>query len=475
MPTLPLPLFTRSYKNADGEVLTDDAAVQYNGYLDDLEGLNIRPGEVLAIDTGYRNDGMFMWPDKNYIVCVDEGRVSLRYVVAKTLVDFANAGSITFKPGNLVSFASNGDQVCMAAGGKISVIDKYGVLQELVDPQAPTIVTHVAFLDGYILAITGQDGKFSWSDVSQVSDWSALSFATAEGSPDNTKSLFVIQRQIFLLGTVSTEIWENDGSSPFTRIPGGLIEVGCIAKHSPVRHDNSLIWLTDTRQFVKFTGTDVEFISSRYDKEIMKFSIVSDCIGGLVHKDGQEFCLFHFPSMQRTFAYSPNKDDWSEWGNWDSDAMAWLPYDFRATVRDLETGLTFVGKESALAIACLDSDSRVDITSGTTTRPFKFLRRTGHINLGTKKKKRIQEVRFTAKRGSSTNAGDPKLMFRYRNDGKSSWSNIKEISLGKIGDNEQIVRLSALGICRTRQYEISATDDAAIVFSDAEIDFTVLR
>lgn len=475
MPTLPIPLFSKSYKNADGSVLTDDSYVQYNGYIDALNGLNIRPGETLAINTGLKNDGLFFWPDKNYIVCVEDGNVALRNISGSTLTTFSS-NAATYVPGTPIIFCNDSSYVYMAGGGKINYVDVSGNVTELADVDAPTGVTHVAFLDGYILALNGQTGKFYWSDINVGSSWSALSFATAEGNPDNGQALQVVQRQIYLLGTTTVEIWENDGTTPFSRIPGGIIEVGCIAKYSPVKRDNTLMWLDHRKRFVEFTGTSLKYISSRYDKEISNFSTVSDCIGGLIYKDGQEFCVFQFPGQGRTLVYNPAIDDWSEWGNWDSSGANWTAYDFRSAAYDINGGKTFVGKEKAQAIACLSSDSRVDLAAGSTTNPFKFLRQTGHIDHGTGQRKILEELRFRAKRGAgSSSVTNPKLMLRYRNNGSNQWSNIREIDLGNIGDATHHVYLKRLGMFKSRQYEISATDNVPIVLSNAEIDITLLR
>lgn len=475
MPTLPLPLFTRSYKGVDESVLTDDAAVQYNGYLDALEGLNVRPGEVLSVNTNKQNNGLYMWPDKDFIVCVDETSVTLRRASENILTTLYSGGSVNFTGNNPVIFCNDATNVFMAGGGKINYVNATGTVTVLADTDAPIRVTHVAFLDGYILAINSDDSKFYWSDIPTNTDWSALSFASAEANPDYTQGLYVVQRQIYLLGTITTEIWENDGSTPFSRIPGGLIEIGCAAKYSPIKRGNSLMWLSHTREFVEFTGTDVKFISSQYDPVVANFDVVSDCIGTMIIKDGQQFCLFHFPTENRTLAYNPKMEDWSEWGTWSPDSNDWVAYDVRSSAHNLKSGRTFIGKQSAKVITCLDSNSRVDYVSGTSTRPFKFLRKTGFIDHSSSVKKRIEEIRFRAKRGASYSPGTPKLMFRYRNDGSSQWSNIDEIDLGAIGDNVHHIKLKRLGMCVSRQYEISATDDIPVVLSNAEIDLTILR
>ncbi|MBL0320560.1 MAG: hypothetical protein IPP74_14890 [Alphaproteobacteria bacterium] len=147
MPFLPIPLFTPTYKNADGSVLTDDAFVQYNGFIDGKGGLNIRPGEILAKNSGgRRNDGLFHWPDKNLIVSIDEGYVSLNEVdttQTEFLVEKFPAATVTFGHGsNVTSFATDGDFVYMAAGGRINYVNSSGVIAEITDTEAPDRVTH---------------------------------------------------------------------------------------------------------------------------------------------------------------------------------------------------------------------------------------------------------------------------------------------------------------------------------------------
>lgn len=52
---------------------------------------------------------------------------------------------------------------------------------------------------------------------------------------------------------------------------------------------------------------------------------------------------------------------------------------------------------------------------------------------------------------------EPELLIRWRNDGKSKWSNYRKISLGNVGQTELIKKLRGLGKYRTRQYELVCT------------------
>ena len=54
----------------------------------------------------------------------------------------------------------------------------------------------------------------------------------------------------------------------------------------------------------------------------------------------------------------------------------------------------FDGKKDAQLISCLSFDSRDDLTLGGATNRFKFYRRTGHIDHGALRKKRLAELRF---------------------------------------------------------------------------------
>ena len=486
MQTVPMPLFTGVHKGVDDSVLTDVGAIQYNGYIDDLGGLNVRPGEATTatvISGGNSNNGMYYWPDNNLIVTVDGTTVYVRTIDAALTLGNTTAGSLTsYVTGGLNVFASDGTYVYMANGSRISYVDNIGTVAEISDADAPATATHVAYLDGYILAISGNN-KFYWSDLNAGTTWSALSFASAEAAPDINRALHVVQRQIYILGTTTTEIWENDGETPFSRIPGGLIEIGCGAKYSGVKYQNSLIWLNENRKFVKFTGTAVEFLSGPYDKELAGFSTVSDCIGNYIYKDGQEYIIFQFPTENRTLVYHPINQEWSEWGTWDENTSTWDAYDIRSSATDLRTGEVFIGKANTNCITRLDSTSRNDILSATTTgstsgvvySPVRFLRRTGWIDNGTSKQKRLEILRFRAKSGDTASTTAQNLLLRYRNDGSNQWSNNINVNIGAIGQTEHHIKLRRLGIYRSRQFEISCGADTAVVLSNAEAEITVLR
>ncbi|MBS3777153.1 MAG: hypothetical protein KGY70_18300, partial [Bacteroidales bacterium] len=93
---------------------------------------------------------------------------------------------------------------------------------------------------------------------------------------------------------------------------------------------------------------------------------------------------------------------------------------------------------------------------------------TGYIDHGTGLKKRSLKLRLRLKRGDITDDTTPELMLRWRDDGSQVWGNSRHIDLGSIGENEQYVTLRRLGMYRSRQYELSVTDNVPIIIADAE-------
>lgn len=468
MPTVKVPLFTETYRNVDGDVLTDKAYVLKNGYIDELGGINVRPGMRINGTFNWRIDGLFYWNNQQKLVTVSRGIVELAEVNPTSITSFSSSTS-TLNVGTKTTFCADDTYCFLANGARINYLNSVGGCNVIVDGDAPTTVTHVAYLDSYILA-NNSNNKFYWADVASPLSWNGLSFASGAGNPDNIVALHVVDRRIYLLGSYSTEIWENDGLTPFSRVPGGYLEVGCIAPYSVVNVESSLIWLDHNRYFVEFSGLRAQRISSPYDRVLASLNSIESCVADRIDINGRTYCLFHFPDSNLTLVYDYYQKQWAEWGEWNSASMSWLPFDFNCYTYAKVEGQRIVGGDRSNNLYLMDADLRTE-----NSVPIKFLRQTGHIDYGTSKRKRSNEIRIRIKKGSDSATGSEKLMIRWRDDGSSEWSNIIEIDLADVGETEFVHSLYRTGIYRTRQYEISATDNVPIVMAEAEEDIEVLR
>ena len=482
MPTVESPLFTPVYRNVYGVELTDQGREHIDCYVDELGFINKRPGLVQKVDFGLGVnkpvEGLFWFPHKGFALGVCDNKV---YKITESSGTLTGSSITTNGPGtsytptftvgvdaNLATPTTFG---IIAAGGAMiqgngtgSTITNFATIG---DAQAPTTVSHVDFIDNYLLATTGK-GYFQFSDLSDPLSWSASSIATAMRNPDTIRALKVYNRQIFLFGDVTTEIWENDGTSPFAPNPGGYLNTGIIAAYSVVTSEEGIYWLNDRRHFVVFNGT-LQTVSTPYDKEIASYSNVSDCIGLKVEVRGRPFILFQFPSEGVTLAYSILDKNWAQWNFYDSAVGEYSHFLGKSYCYAPTWGLHLMGSRKSSVVYELTEDAKTD--DGEHIR-MKIL--TGHIDHGSPNYKVSKRLVIRAKRGEGILSGeDPVLMIRWNDDNKG-WSNVKEVSLGRIGDEEVNITIYPRGRYRTRQYEIVITDSGGVSFGRAFEDIDLL-
>ena len=246
MPTVKIPIFAPVQKGVDGIELTDENFSLFDGYRTLTGGTTKRPGSktlfTASAALGVGVDGIFYWAEKDVVMMVGGGDIYQLTYVSNTPVVTKLTSTPLLNQGTPVSMTVDGTNFYCCNGGKIVYTPVSGTPAYIADPDAPTTASQIAFVDGYILAIDSSN-KFYWSDVNAGTSWNALSFATAAGSPDLLNAIKVYNREIYLFGQRSIEIWENDGTTPFARVPGGFIQSGCSAPSAVIEDENSLYWL----------------------------------------------------------------------------------------------------------------------------------------------------------------------------------------------------------------------------------------
>jgi hypothetical protein len=473
MPTVPVPLFQPVYKGVDSIELKEDNFRLMDGYRTLKGGTTKRPGSkakfTASAASGFGIDALLYWAEKDVVIAAGKGELfQLSYISNTPTVTSLSGGVAQLAQNTPVSMVVDTTNVYACNGGQILYSPKNGAATFIADPDAPTSATQLGYLDGYLLAIDGTN-KFYWSDVNAGTSWSALSFASAAGAPDTLVAMKVFNREIYLFGQRSIEVWENDGTTPFSRIPGGFIESGCSAPNSVLTDENAVYWIDDYRRLVRFGGKTVERLSTDFDRELQSLSSVADCVAFKVEIDGYIFFIFTFDRANRTLVFNQSTNDWCEWGKWNYADAAYDRWIANCYCYATAWKLHLVGRRDQLVISELGKDYATDDDD-----IIAIERTTGHIDYGTSRLKRSNEMRIRAKRGTGLSGRTPKLMLRYKIDNKT-WSNIKEFSLGDIGEYNLIMRDLRRKVYRTIQYQFRATDAVDIVFSSAEEDMEVLR
>lgn len=465
MPTVKIPINGHAYKNVGAVSLTNHSEALINGFVDESESTNKRPGllEWINLNTNKPIDGLFFWDKKDLVIAVSNGVI---FKITSGAIVTEITGAILNVSGRVL-FAVHGDILAMANGGKIVTTDGT-TATEMADADAPTRVTHLGFIDQYLLANNALTDIFYFSDVGNPLSWDPLEFATAELRSDNINALFATAwGEVYLWGRESLEPWINDGVNPFSPFPGAQTTRGTIAPYSVVLAGQTFYYLDPSKQIVRLEGRQAVPISNPFRKIFQELTTVNDAIADFMEIEGRAFYVISFPTEKLTFAYDIDMASWAQWSYWDSSVPENTQWLVSSYCHPYLWGFHLAGdrrnngKIHKLSMA--HQNDAEDL--------IRYFRRTGHIDHGTLNKKRSNFINIKLKRGTASTGN---LAFRWRDDGENLWSNEHLISLGNIGETEFIKRIYTRGIYRTRQYEFTLTDATQLTLVGAEENIDVL-
>lgn len=136
-------------------------------------------------------------------------------------------------------------QIALVSEGFRAILEN-GLLSPITDPDLPPPI-HVLYIDGFFVYIIA-DGRAYFSGINDGHSISALDFIEANGAPDDLVGGAVRSREIFLIGEVTTEVWQTVATTtgaPAVRLPGAFIEAGCAAQFTIRNFAGTLAWVTN--------------------------------------------------------------------------------------------------------------------------------------------------------------------------------------------------------------------------------------
>ncbi len=379
---------------------------------------------------------------------------------AATLIGTINNGSTP------VSMASNGTIVMLVTGAA----DGY-----FINPLAGTVTIitdtdflggiSVDFIDGYFVWSTPGTGKFQWTEL-YSSDIDGLSFATAEGAPDNLVGSIVNYREVWLFGENSTEVWYNSGGldQVFTRLQGAFLEVGCAAARSVAKADNTVFWhgADDRGEGVVYRANG--YTPARISTHAIEFAIagyasIADAVAYTYQQEGHLYYVLTFPTGNATWVYDIASDLWHERA-WRDDTG--LLNRHRSNCQMTFAGLTLVGDWQNGKVYRMALDVYTD--DGAT---IPRIRAAPYITNDDNTYIVFDALELEMLVGVGGTSGAVAVLQWSDNDG-ATWSNELQTSLGLIGEMVR-VRWRRLGKSRARVFRVTITDSVKVCINGASV------
>jgi hypothetical protein len=354
-----------------------------------------------------------------------------------------------------VSMGDNGVQVFMAdnPNGYTYTLAS-NAFAKITDADWPG-AAQVDYLDGYMLGITPNSGQFWVTDLYDAGSMSALDFASAEGNPDKLVAIQVDHREVWLFGERTTEVWYNSGDSsfPLSRVGGAFLELGCAARFSVARGDNTQFWLSTDGTVVRADGYTPKIISTRaIEAAIAGYARVDDARGFYYSQAGHGFYVLTFPSEDVTWVYDAAVDAWHRRASWGMGR--WRP-----------TCHARLGQAHIVGDGTSGRLYRIDPAAATDAgQPIERMRVTAPL-VSEDKRLIHSRVCIDFETGVGTLSGqgqDPQALLSWSDDGGRTWSQEHAASLGRQGAYRTRAEWRRLGQSRSRVYRVRVTDPVRV-------------
>lgn len=325
-------------------------------------------------------------------------------------------------------------------------------------------------IDGFI--VYNQPGTQNWGATSLNSVSSpALSVGKKDGAPDNMVSLIVNNREIFLLGEATGEVWVDVGTFPFpfARVPGTSMQHGVAAVNSVAPLGNSFAFVSQDKRgqgvIVVMDGYQPKEISNHAVTNSLVNQYIGDAVAFTYQLEGHEFYVVSFPTVDLTWVYDASTGMWNKWLDYSTGTY----HRHRANCAALFQGLVLVGDYQNGTIYALDNSVYTD-----NGNPIRRLRRCPHLVTDFNQQFfEALQIQFQPGVGLPTGQGsNPQAMLRWSNDGGSTWSNEHWKSIGLTGKYKNRAIWRRLGTARDRVYEVVVSDPVKAVIISANLKAT---
>lgn len=372
-----------------------------------------------------------------------------------------NRGSVAIdaNPATISSNGDGGDQLFITSGD-------HGYCFDLTSNTLTTVLasgcTVGDFLDGFFLSLDTATATFRISDLLDGTTWDATQYAQRNTGADTWQAMQVVHREIWLLGSQTSDVFYNSGAFPFpfAPIPGAFIQQGTQSTFSLASLNQSLIWLSHNAQgsgmVMRSNGYTADRISTHaIEWAIQRYETIEDAQAFTYQEQGHNFYVLLFPSAKATWVWDMTTNLWHERGYWVSNdnqfdsirvACHCHPHDNISLVGNRLTGEVY----------------RMSVSIATDVDGLGMRRQRRARGLSQDETWILygqMQLDMESGLGLATGQGsDPQVMLRISRDGGHTWGNEYWASAGKIGQYSKRVVWNRLGRSRNAAFEVTVTD-----------------
>lgn len=462
MPDTPILLAINSYKARSG-ILSSERVV--NMYAE------AAPKQAPFQAVLYGTPGLKIWKDIKVFnpiygiekmgndIFVVSGISVYKINAAKTVT---NIGTMEVTP-NRVMMTNNGTQVTIltSSGRAFYCTTTADSLLEITDGDY-ALSSSVTTMDGYTIFTKIESNRFQISGINATQNYNALKVDFVLANSTNLVRTISNNLEVWFFKKDITLVYYNSGNGtfPFERKNGIMIEKGLAAKFAVSTLDNNFYFLGDDRMIYRTSGYQIIPISTPpISKAIESYGRVDDAFSFTYTQDGHKFYVITFPTASKTWVHDIMTGLWHERESLDENSQ---PKKWRANAHVLFddknlVGDNAMGKLYELDLDTYDEDGTKMVSKVISTTQFDNYKRDG-----------VADLTLVMDTGVGINSGkgvDPKIAMRTSIDGGQTYSKELTQPLGKQGkyDTEVVWNRVAYGRSLILELKISDPVKRAIV------------
>lgn len=345
-----------------------------------------------------------------------------------------------------VSFADNGIEMVFVGGGGYSYNPDTDTLKDMSTEAGWYPSNTVAYMDGYFIFSRTGTGQFFISDLFATTI-NPIDWATGEAAPDDTVAVAVLNRQLWIIGEKSTEVWYDSGdvNFPFTRIAGAVNDIGAMNYETVSKALNDVFFVGDDLRIYQTKGYQLEPISTQSIEYQLKNCDVTTLYGFTFHERGRWFYAITI-NDNKTLVYDLGTGLWhtresDDVGRWKMDGV-FSYYDDGINYGYAKNNLYVISED-------IHTEDGMNVKREIISLPL-----SNDVN-----RIRIHELELDMEVGMITPA---EITLQLSSDGGKTWGNKMFASTGAAGQGLARVKWNRLGQHRNVVAKIVAHADTPI-------------
>lgn len=352
-------------------------------------------------------------------------------------------------------------------------------LTQITTNQFPGLVQTADYLDGYTVVSSG--GAVFFNTNSSLANWTITNTYSPTFKPDPVVAIAALREEIYNFTSQQIEIYINDGTTPYSRLPRSTVFLGLVGKETLVTINDGFLFLNRNEKGEcsvylfdgYYTAVPISPLSINWAINSVKETLDNAYAYVQYTKNGNVWYYLTVPALGTTFMYDIVTKQWTERqslkpfsnvdGSQDTAEFCGRHYtDFAGNhlFADLYSGNVFME----------------DFTNQ--TENGQTITRTRISQNFCEEKKRISasglEIDCNVGDGVITGQGsNPILMLSYSKDAGYNYGQVRNMLLGATGDRSIRARKHKLGDGRDWVVKLVITDPVDIMIQSAFFEGTV--